>query len=78
MSVKLHFIVFSNGSAPILVSTDLASRGLDIPDVDNIIHYHFPETEDSYVHRVGRTARWDKERQKSSSFLGQKNIARVC
>lgn len=52
---------FSNGSAPILVSTDLASRGLDIPDVDNIIHYHFPETEDSYVHRVGRTARWDKE-----------------
>jgi len=52
---------FSNGSAPILVSTDLASRGLDIPDVDNIIHYHLPETEDSYVHRVGRTARWDKE-----------------
>ena len=52
---------FSNGSAPILVSTDLASRGLDIPDVDNIIHYHFPETEDRYVHRVGRTARWDKE-----------------
>ena len=52
---------FSNGSAPILVSTDLASRGLDIPDVDNIIHYHLPETGDSYVHRVGRTARWDKE-----------------
>ena len=52
---------FSNGSAPILVSTDLASRGLDIPDVDNIIHYHLPETEDSYVHRVGRTARWHKE-----------------
>ena len=52
---------FSNGSAPILVSTDLASRALDIPDVDNIIHYHLPETGDSYVHRVGRTARWDKE-----------------
>lgn len=51
---------FSNGSAPILVSTDLASRGLDIPDVDNIIHYHLPETEENYVHRVGRTARWDK------------------
>ena len=52
---------FSNGSAPILVSTDLASRGLDIPDVDNIIHYQLPDTGDSYVHRVGRTARWDKE-----------------
>lgn len=50
---------FSNSSANIFVSTDLASRGLDIPNVDNIIHYHLPENEDSYVHRVGRTARWD-------------------
>lgn len=52
---------FSNGSTNILVSTDLASRGLNIPDVDNIIHYHFPEGENSYIHRVGRTARWDAE-----------------
>ena len=52
---------FSNGSVSILISTDLASRGLDIPDVDNIIHYHIPETKDNYIHRVGRTARWDKE-----------------
>lgn len=50
---------FSNSSANIFVSTDLASRGLDIPNVDNIIHYHLPENEDSYIHRVGRTARWD-------------------
>lgn len=49
---------FSNGSANILVSTDLASRGLDIPDVDNIVHYHLPLGEDGYIHRVGRTARW--------------------
>lgn len=52
---------FSNGSANVLVSTDLASRGLDIPNVDNIIHYHLPETKENYIHRVGRTARWDKE-----------------
>lgn len=52
---------FSNGSANILVSTDLASRGLDIPDIDNIVHYHLPETEDAYIHRVGRTARWEAE-----------------
>lgn len=52
---------FSNGSANILVSTDLASRGLDIPDVDNIIHYHLPGTEEAYIHRVGRTARWQAE-----------------
>lgn len=52
---------FSNGSANVFVSTDLGSRGLDIPDIDNIIHYHIPETEDNYIHRVGRTARWDKQ-----------------
>jgi len=50
---------FSNGSANIFVSTDLASRGLDIPMVSNIIHYHLPETEENYTHRTGRTARWD-------------------
>lgn len=50
---------FSNGSANVLVSTDLASRGLDIPDIQNIVHYHLPESEDGYIHRVGRTARWD-------------------
>lgn len=51
---------FSNGSARVFVATDLASRGLDIPDVDNIIHYHLPLHQDEYVHRVGRTARWTK------------------
>lgn len=50
---------FSNGSANVFVSTDLGARGLDIPNIDNIIHYHLPESEDGYIHRVGRTARWD-------------------
>ncbi len=50
---------FSSGSANILVSTDLASRGLDIPEVDNAIHYHLPIDTQSYTHRIGRTARWD-------------------
>ena len=49
---------FSNGSSLVLVATDLASRGLDIPEVDNIIHYHLPLGNEEYVHRVGRTARW--------------------
>ncbi|MBR1463192.1 MAG: DEAD/DEAH box helicase [Prevotella sp.] len=52
---------FSNGSANILVSTDLASRGLDIPNIANIVHYHLPESEEGYIHRVGRTARWDAQ-----------------
>ena len=51
---------FSNGSANVLVCTDLASRGLDIPDIQNIIHYHIPLGQEGYIHRVGRTARWDK------------------
>ncbi len=51
---------FSNGSATVLVSTDLASRGLDIPQLDNVIHYHMPQNEEALIHRVGRTARWDK------------------
>ena len=51
---------FANGSANVLVCTDLASRGLDIDDVRHIVHYHLPETADAYTHRIGRTARWDK------------------
>ncbi len=52
---------FSNGSANVLVCTDLASRGLDMPDVENVIHYHLPINEQELVHRVGRTARWDRQ-----------------
>lgn len=50
---------FANKSASVLVGTDLAARGLDIPDVQNIVHYNLPVGEDEYVHRVGRTGRWD-------------------
>lgn len=50
---------FANGSTNVLVSTDLGSRGLDIPGVENVVHYHLPETVENYTHRVGRTARWD-------------------
>lgn len=50
---------FANGSVNVLVATDLASRGLDIPDVANIIHYNLPVGEDEYIHRTGRTGRWD-------------------
>ena len=45
------------GSIRVLVSTDLASRGLDLPDVAHIIHYHFPQSQEAYTHRNGRTAR---------------------
>ena len=48
---------FKNGTSNILITTDLASRGLDIPDIKYIIHFHLPPTPDVYTHRNGRTAR---------------------
>ncbi len=50
---------FRNGSSDVLVTTDLASRGLDVPNIRYIIHYHLPATEDVFIHRNGRTARMD-------------------
>jgi superfamily II DNA/RNA helicase len=52
---------FRNGSSHVLVSTDLAARGLDIEAVANVVHYHLPVAEDGYTHRNGRTARWEAE-----------------
>ena len=52
---------FRNGSCHVLISTDLAARGLDIPDIDHVVHYHMPIQEDGYIHRIGRTARWEAE-----------------
>lgn len=52
---------FSNGSCNVFVSTDLAARGLDIPNIDHIIHYHLPLNQEAYIHRNGRTARWDAD-----------------
>ncbi|XP_026333729.1 ATP-dependent RNA helicase DDX24 [Hyposmocoma kahamanoa] len=45
----------------VLISTDVAARGLDIPDIDHVIHYQVPRTAENYVHRSGRTARATKE-----------------
>ena len=50
-------IQFRNGSLNYLVTTDLAARGLDIPEMKHVIHYHLPSKESEFVHRNGRTAR---------------------
>ena len=46
---------FRNGSVPLLIATDVAARGLDIPNVEVVINYSFPLTVEDYCHRIGRT-----------------------
>ncbi|TFF36715.1 DEAD/DEAH box helicase [Mucilaginibacter psychrotolerans] len=59
-------IKFRNGSHRILITTDLASRGLDIPEIEHVIHYQLPHTEEAFTHRNGRTARMHA---KGTSYL---------
>ncbi len=48
---------FRNGSHRILITTDMASRGLDIPEIEHVVHYQMPHNEEAFLHRNGRTAR---------------------
>lgn len=52
-----NLIKFRAGAQNILIATDLASRGLDIPEIKHIVHYQLPPKEESFIHRNGRTAR---------------------
>jgi len=61
---------FRNGSIRTLVTTDLAARGLDIPEIQNVIHYQLSYQEDAYIHRTGRTARMNAN-GKSYIVLGE-------
>ncbi|MBD5228554.1 MAG: DEAD/DEAH box helicase [Bacteroidales bacterium] len=49
--------LLANGSRPVMVATDLAARGLDIPAIDAVVHYHLPGDAETWTHRNGRTAR---------------------
>jgi len=57
---------FRNGSVNVLLATDLAARGLDIPEIENVIHYQLPQTQEAFIHRNGRTARMNAS---GSSYL---------
>jgi ATP-dependent RNA helicase RhlE len=63
---------FKDNSVAILVATDVAARGLDIPDVSHVINYDVPATYDDYVHRIGRTGRGDKK-GKALTFVDGSN-----
>ena len=53
--------MFKDNRIQILVATDVAARGLDIADVSHVINYDIPATYDDYIHRIGRTGRWNKQ-----------------
>ena len=52
--------VLQAGSSDVLVATDVASKGLDFPDIQHVINYDMPEEIENYVHRIGRTGRCGK------------------
>jgi len=54
-------IKFRNGTSQLLVATDLAARGIDVPELDFIVHFELPQKPDEFIHRNGRTARMNKK-----------------
>ena len=67
---------FRRGEANLLVASDVAARGLDLPEVEAVFNYDFPLDEESYVHRIGRTARAEREGL-AFSFVCPQEISRM-
>ncbi|KAI8168619.1 ATP-dependent RNA helicase DBP8 [Colletotrichum sp. SAR 10_70] len=67
---------FRAAAARILVATDVASRGLDIPEVALVVNYDIPRNPDDYIHRVGRTARAGRKGE-AVTFVGQRDVELV-
>ncbi|KAE9596899.1 putative RNA helicase [Lupinus albus] len=63
--------LFNVGTCPLMIATDVAARGLDIPDVEVVINYSFPLTTEDYVHRIGRTGRAGKKGVAHTFFTQQ-------
>uniref|UniRef100_A0A2N9H688 Helicase C-terminal domain-containing protein n=1 Tax=Fagus sylvatica TaxID=28930 RepID=A0A2N9H688_FAGSY len=63
--------LFKKGSCPLMIATDVAARGLDIPDVEVVINYSFPLTTEDYVHRIGLTGRAGKKGVAHTFFMQQ-------
>ncbi len=54
---KIHIAKFRSKKACLLITTDVAARGIDIPLIDNVVNYDFPAKPELFIHRVGRAAR---------------------
>jgi len=64
---------FKQGDAQVMVATDVAARGLDIPNVETVVNYTFPLTVEDYVHRIGRTGRGGKRGKSVTLFTGDRH-----
>lgn len=80
-------IKFRNGTSQVLIATDLASRGIDIPELKFIIHYEVPQAEEDFIHRNGRTARVDAkgtayvlkwEKENAPDFIKNAKVANIA
>lgn len=73
-----YFSVLCNGVYSdmgfLQIATDVASRGLDIPDVEVVINYSFPLTTEDYVHRIGRTGRAGKKGVAHTFFMQENKV----
>jgi ATP-dependent RNA helicase DDX3X len=65
---------FKSGHTPILVATDVAARGLDIPHVSHVVNFDLPNDIDDYVHRIGRTGRAGKSGL-ATAFFNENNAS---
>ena len=64
---------FAEKRTPVLVATNVASRGLDLPEISHVINFDVPEDVDTYIHRVGRTARMGRSGT-AITFVGQHDL----
>ncbi len=64
---------FAKGRAQVLVATNVAARGLDLPDISHVVNFDMPEDVDTYIHRVGRTARAGRTGE-AITFVGQHDV----
>ena len=69
--------LFRSGDIQVLVATDIAARGIDIPGVSHVINFDLPEVPEQYVHRIGRTARAGADRDRDR-LLRARTSATCC
>ena len=72
---KMALEAFRRGEVRILVATDIAARGIDVTDIEHVINYDYPATEEDYLHRIGRTGRIGKEGS-AITFVDPKRMSR--